>query len=109
MLGLGVGVRIAPDDQVDQHGQQLDGSLGGQVEPPAFVGGVGPALDDPGFGEPIQAVLEDVGRDPLVFVHGFWPQFTTFLYMIIPLFLLTLIPLLALRAVFERHDTCGEI
>ncbi|MCH9710284.1 MAG: hypothetical protein K0U69_12355 [Actinomycetia bacterium] len=28
--------------------------------------------------------------DPLVFMQGFWPQFTTFLYTIMPLFLLTL-------------------
>jgi hypothetical protein len=28
--------------------------------------------------------------DPLVFMRGFWPQFTTFLFTIMPLFLLTL-------------------
>lgn len=28
--------------------------------------------------------------DPLAFMHGFWGQFTTFLYTIMPLFLLTL-------------------
>ena len=32
--------------------------------------------------------------EPLVFMNGFWPQFTTFLYTIMPLFLLTLIGLL---------------
>ncbi len=32
--------------------------------------------------------------DPLVFMHGFWPQFTTFLYTIMPLFLLTLVGLI---------------
>jgi hypothetical protein len=32
--------------------------------------------------------------DPLVFMHGFWSQFTTFLYTIMPLFLLTLIGLI---------------
>ncbi len=31
--------------------------------------------------------------DPLVFMRGFWPQFTTFLYTIMPLFLLTLVGL----------------
>jgi hypothetical protein len=32
--------------------------------------------------------------DPLVFMHGFWPQFITFLRTIMPLFLLTLVGLL---------------
>ena len=32
--------------------------------------------------------------DPLVFMHGFWPQFTSFLYTIMPLFLLTLVGLI---------------
>ena len=31
--------------------------------------------------------------DPIVFMKGFWPQFTTFLYTIMPLFLLTLVGL----------------
>ena len=31
--------------------------------------------------------------DPIVFMQGFWPQFTTFLYTIMPLFLLTLVGL----------------
>jgi hypothetical protein len=31
--------------------------------------------------------------DPLVYMHGFWAQFTTFLYTIMPLFLLTLVGL----------------
>lgn len=36
--------------------------------------------------------------DPLVFMHGFWPQFTNFLFTIMPLFLLTLVGLvLSLR------------
>ncbi len=30
---------------------------------------------------------------PLDFVNGFWPQFTTFLYAVMPLFLLTLVGL----------------
>jgi hypothetical protein len=33
-------------------------------------------------------------QDPLEFMHGFWPQFTTFLYTIMPLFLLTLVGLI---------------
>jgi hypothetical protein len=32
--------------------------------------------------------------DPLVFMHGFWPQFTNFLYTIMPLFVLTLVGLI---------------
>jgi hypothetical protein len=32
--------------------------------------------------------------DPLEFMHGFWPQFTNFLYTIMPLFLLTLVGLI---------------
>lgn len=32
--------------------------------------------------------------DPLVFVYGFWAQFTSFLYTIMPLFLLTLVGLI---------------
>lgn len=32
--------------------------------------------------------------DPLVFMHGFWAQFTTFLLTIMPLFMLTLIGLI---------------
>lgn len=67
-----------------------------------------------------------MGLDTTVFMQGFWPPFTTFLYTIMPLFLLTLaglilsarsywllghiprvilafgIPMVALRAVFER-------
>lgn len=31
--------------------------------------------------------------DPLVFMEGFWPQFTTFLYTIMPLFVVTLVGL----------------
>lgn len=31
--------------------------------------------------------------DPIVFMQGFWPQFTAFLYTIMPLFLLTLVGL----------------
>lgn len=35
-----------------------------------------------------------LGQDPLDFMRGFWPQFTAFLYTIMPLFLLTLIGLI---------------
>ena len=31
-----------------------------------------------------------LSQDPLEFMHGFWAQFTTFLYTIMPLFMLTL-------------------
>lgn len=34
-----------------------------------------------------------LNQDPIDFMQGFWPQFTTFLYTIMPLFLLTLIGL----------------
>ena len=41
--------------------------------------------------------------DPLVFMHGFWPQFTNFLYTIMPLFLLTLVGLI-LSARLDWHE-----
>ena len=34
-----------------------------------------------------------LGQDPLDFIHGFWTQFSAFLYTIMPLFLLTLLGL----------------
>lgn len=35
-----------------------------------------------------------LSRDPLDFMHGFWAQFTSFLYTIMPLFLMTLVGLI---------------
>ena len=44
--------------------------------------------------------------DPLVFMHGFWAQFTTFLYTIMPLFLLTLVGLvLSARLDWDQPQT----
>ncbi len=41
--------------------------------------------------------------DPLVFMHGFWPQFTRFLNTIMPLFVLTLVGLI-LSARLDWHQ-----
>lgn len=41
--------------------------------------------------------------DPLLFMHGFWPQFTSFLYTIMPLFVLTLVGLI-LSARLDWHQ-----
>ena len=44
-----------------------------------------------------------LGLEPLVFMHGFWAQFSAFLYTIMPLFLLTLVGLvLSARLDWDR-------
>ena len=44
-----------------------------------------------------------LGQDPLDFMHGFWTQFSVFLYTIMPLFLLTLLGLI-LSAHLDRDQ-----